>query len=154
MASPFAIVYGSDGKSGLAREIADHVLAKNPPEYEGGQQFKYHSPLDATDILEQEGRTRLFTVHMFYGGSDTDMGDATHDTEIAGEIPIWYPMSNVWKMAAFSDYWKIRQALLDDQSYPTGVQARYLLDIGEEHFEETEDGFWMKCPVFALIRVS
>ena len=154
MADIVTVVDGTDGRGGLREELANHVLDISPQAFPDDL-FLYHDHLESEPIESMAGaRPRLFTVAEFDAGIDTDLGASTHDVDLIARIIIWYPAGVLWRLAAQSDFWQIRQALLDDQSYTTGVQGRIALDLSLDDYVDTDDGFFLRIPILCRLRIT
>ena len=149
------IVDGTAEKTGLREEltlITIDVAPERYPEHE----FEAAEYDDGIPIESQKGRARVFEVVSERGFTQTVLGYQTHEPSQIWSIKIWYPAGQAWEAAATSDYQAIRQAVIEDTSYPSGVMMRVVLDLEASHFEDTEDpsGFFMSVPILVVLSVT
>jgi hypothetical protein len=152
-----AVLDGSDGKTGLRKEIADAILALNPPDILGGTQYTYHPPTAKSKLVEETGRVRLFGILFLDDLRPVGIGSNSTSSDVdrsmlTAQITIWYADSEVWRTISKRDYWEIVRALIADQTFSSSdVCQRFVNVVDGYTVAETDDGFWLQIPVHCIV---
>jgi hypothetical protein len=154
MADWMAVIDGDDERSGLREEIVQHVIDIGP-RYEPGEKFAVHEYTEE-QAIEKQHRTRLFQVGDWHNVETYYIGDSTFGYRLTGTIKIIYPNGERWRTAGLSDFAAIAKALTNDQSYPAGVDYRFVDTKEDPPFEDLDDEQWqiMKVSLLAAVMTT
>ena len=151
MADWSAVIDGDDERAGLREEIVLHVLDVTP-RYEPGEKFACHEYTEESPI-ESQGKTRLFQVGDFHNVEPPYVGDSTYGYYLSGSIKIVYPSGEQWQSAGLSDFAAIANKLIEDQTYPDGVEYRVVNIKEDPSFEPLDDEDWQLMTVPLLVSI-
>lgn len=141
MADWAVVIDGDDEQGGLREELVLHVIDITPQMYPE-HVFVCHE-YTRDEAIESMREARVFQVGEFLETGRPYTGDSTFAYDLTGKIKIVYPNGEKWRSAGMSDYAAISEALILDQTYPSGVDYRVVDPNGTVGFEPLDEGWQM-----------